>query len=86
MPAAFDLPADVVSFLFNLDQGKHTDRKCQSTTCRGAMRDQVVVSYSDLRELESVGVFRFFGRLLDVLPMRLFLGKPTVCKCGRLNL
>lgn len=86
MPEAFNLPTDVVSFLFNIDQGKHMDRKCHSGTCRGAMRDQVVVSYSDLHELQSAGVLKLFGRLLDVLPVRLFLGKPTVCRCGRLNL
>jgi hypothetical protein len=81
------LPADVIDYLFNVNEGKHIERQCGGDSHRGALTDQVVVSYSDIAVFRTAGPFRFAGRLLDVLPgVPIFVGKPTVCRCGRINL
>jgi hypothetical protein len=83
LPELPELPTELISYLFNLDQGKHIDRVCVG--CR-QVTDQVIVSYSDLpvgrrRMLESIA-----GRIFDIVPgVRIFLGKPSVCRCGQLN-
>lgn len=77
------VPDDVIDFLFNVNQGTHIDRYCPS---EDKVTNQVVISYSQLWLLKHHEPERVVGRILDVVPgMRFFLGKPTLCRCGRLN-
>lgn len=84
MDPIIELPADIVAHLFNLNQGKHIDRPCSAC---GKVTEQVVVSYSEVGQLRKLAVSRFLGRVLDFVPgTGILVGKPTVCRCGRLNM
>jgi hypothetical protein len=83
MPGIPGVPEELVTYLFNFDQGKHLDTYCSS--CR-QITDQVVISYSQLPEGSADELAKFAGRLLDIIPgTRLFMGKPTICRCGTVN-
>lgn len=78
-----ELPQEVIDFFFNFNQGSHVDARCAK--CK-TLTDQVVVSYAQLPWFNHNDVDRVLGRVLDVVPaVRLFLGKPTLCRCGTLN-
>lgn len=83
MSDIFEIPRDVIEFLFNVNQGTHIDRRCAKCD---KLTDQVVVSYSELSFLSLSEAEKIVGRFMDFIPgVRFFLGKPTLCRCGRLN-
>ena len=78
-----NVPNDLVEYLFNINQGSHIDAYCSKEKM---ITDQVVISYSQLSQFSGHEPERIVGRIFDIVPgVRLFLGKPTLCRCGTVN-